>query len=293
MDQLLGSLAFVILYGGTYGAVLFIMSVGLVMTLGLMRVPNLAHGAFAAIGGYVAVVLMDKLGTNYYIAIIAATLMVAALGALAERTIYVHLHKMPELDQILLTVGLTFIVVGGLALVFGPDVMTLRLPPSLRISVDLLRRSFPMYRIFLLAVGIFLIGAFWLAFDRTNFGAKLRASVDNRSMAQATGINVDRIVMLAFAIGTGLAALGGALGAGLFPLEPLYPLKYLTIILIIVALSGFDSIKSSIVVALAYGVADTAARYFIPEYGNFIMYAVVVLAVALRPRGFFAPRLGR
>lgn len=288
MDQLIGSTIFVVLYGGTYGAVLFIISIGLVMTLGLMRVPNLAHGAFAAIGGYAAALLMNRVGFNYYFAVAGATVLVAALGALAERTIYVRLYKMPELDQILLTIGLTFVVIGGLALAFGPNVFAFRLPPSLSNSVDILGRSFPVYRIFLLAAGAVLIAIFWLVFDKTNFGARLRAAVDNRSMAQATGINTDRIVMVAFAAGTGLAAFGGAIGAGLFPLEPLYPIKYLTIILIIVAMSGFGNIKSSIAVAIVVGLVDTAARYALPETGGFAIYALVILAVSLRPAGLFA-----
>jgi len=288
MEQLLGSLVFIVLYGGTYGAVLFIISVGLVMTMGLMRVPNLAHGAFAAIGGYGAALLMNGLGLNYYAAVALATMAVAALGALAERTIYVRLYRIPELDQILLTVGISFVVIGGLALLFGPNVFAFRLPPSLSASVDILGRSFPVYRIFLLAVGVVIIAGFWLVFDRTNFGAKLRAAVDNRSMAQATGIDVERLVMLAFAAGTGLAALGGAIGAGLFPLEPLYPIKYLTIILIIVAISGFGNIKSSIAVAILVGIIETAARFWLPEVGGFTVYALVIGAVALRPAGLFA-----
>jgi branched-chain amino acid transport system permease protein len=288
MDQLIGSIIFVVLYGGTYGAVLFIISVGLVMTLGLMRVPNLAHGAFAAIGGYAAALLMNRVGFNYYFAVGGATVLVAVLGAVVERTIYVRLYKMPELDQILLTLGLTFVVIGALALVFGPNVFAFRLPPSLSNSVDILGRSFPVYRIFLLAAGAVLIAIFWLVFDKTNFGARLRAAVDNRSMAQATGINTDRIVMVAFAAGTGLAAFGGAIGAGLFPLEPLYPIKYLTIILIIVAMSGFGNIKSSIAVAIVVGLVDTAARYALPETGGFAIYALVILAVSLRPAGLFA-----
>lgn len=288
MDQFLASATFIILYGGTYGAVLFVISVGLVMTMGLMRVPNLAHGAFAALGGYLTLLLMNQLGVNYFLAVPAATLLVAALGALVERTIYVRLYGIPELDQILLTVGIAFIFVGGLALAFGPNVFTIMLPDSLSGSVDLLGRSFPVYRIFLLAVGAIIILAFWLIFDRTTLGAKLRAAVDNRGMAQATGINVDRIVMLTFAAGTGLAAFGGAVGAGLFPLEPLYPIKYLTIILIIVALSGFGNIKSSIAVAMVVGVADTAARFYLPELGGFAIYALVIAVVAMRPSGMFA-----
>jgi branched-chain amino acid transport system permease protein len=292
MEHFFGALTFVVLYGGTYGVVLFVLSIGLVMTMGLMRVPNIAHGAFAAIGGYMAVTMMVKWGINYFAAIVLATLCVSILGAIAERTIYVRLYRLPELDQILVTLGLCFIVIGSLALAFGPNVVSIPLPSSLTEQIGLFSRSFPLYRLFILAVGIVIIASFWLVFDRTSFGAQLRASVDNRSMAQATGIPVNRVVMLAFAIGTGLAALGGGIGATLFPLEPLYPLKYLPLIFIIMALTGFGNIKSSIAVAILVGITDTAGRYFLPELGGFVIYVLVIIVVALRPAGIFASRRG-
>lgn len=290
MDQLLGSLAFIILYGGTYGVVLFILAIGLVMTMGLMRVPNMAHGAFAAIGGYATVTLMANAGLGYFTAIAVATIGVAVLGAIMERAVYIHLYKLPELDQILVTLGMCFIVVGALALVFGPNVTSVPLPASLSRQVSVFGRDFPVYRLFILGAGIAIIAAFWIVFDRTDFGAMLRASVDNRSMAKATRIHVDRVVMIAFAIGTGLAAFGGSIGATLFPLEPLYAIKYLPIILIIVVLSGFGNIKSSIAVAIVVGLVDTTGRYLLPETGGFAVYILVVAVVALRPAGLFAGR---
>jgi len=292
MEQFLGSLAFIVLYGGTYGVVLFVLSIGLVMTMGLMRVPNIAHGAFAAIGGYMIVNVMARWGLDYFSAIVFATLCVALLGAVAERTVYIHLYRLPELDQILVTLGMCFVVVGTLALVFGPNIVSIPLPSSLSQQIGLFGRSFPVYRLFILAVGAIIIAVFWLVFDRTSFGAQLRASVDNRSMAQATGIPVDRVVMLAFSIGTGLAALGGGIGATLFPLEPLYPIKYLPLIFIIVALTGFGNIKSSIAVAIVVGITDTAGRYLFPELGGFVIYVLVIVVVALRPAGLFASRRG-
>src|SRR5262249_52138221 len=153
---------------------------------------------------------------------------------------------------------------------------------------DLVGRSFPIYRLFILAVGVTIVVIFWIALDRTNLGAKLRAAVDNRSMAQATGINVDHVVMLAFAAGTGRAAHGRAIGASLFPLEPLYPIKYLPVILFIVALSGFGNLKSSIMVSVVVGIVDTAGRYFFSELGGFTIYVLVILAVMARPAGLFA-----
>jgi branched-chain amino acid transport system permease protein len=274
----------------SYGLLLCIISIGLVVTMGLMRVVNLAHGAFAAIGGYLAMGLLVPLGMPFGLAIVVAVIAVAAFSIAVERLLYVHLYGASELDQVLLTVGINFLVVAGLTLAFGPNVLPTRLPPSLASSVDLGFRSFETYRLVVFAVGIVVIGGLWLAFERTNLGAQLRAAVDNRTMAQAIGIDVPRLFSIAFATGSALAALGGALGAPLLPLEPLYPFKYLILVLVIVALSGFGSIRATVFVAIFVGVIDTAARYFLPDTGGFAIYVLLIILMVLRPDGLLARR---
>jgi branched-chain amino acid transport system permease protein len=286
----LSTLAFILLYGVSYGLLLCIISIGLVVTMGLMRVVNLAHGAFAAIGGYLAMGLLVPLGVPFGLAIAVAVFAVAAFSIAVERLLYVHLYGASELDQVLLTVGINFLVVAGLTLAFGPNVLPTRLPPSLASSVDLGFRSFETYRLVVFAVGIVVIGGLWLGFERTNLGAQLRAAVDNRTMAQAIGINVPRLFSIAFAIGSALAALGGALGAPLLPLEPLYPFKYLILVLVIVALSGFGSIRATVFVAIFVGIVDTAARYFLPDTGGFAIYILLIVLMVLRPDGLLAAR---
>ena len=274
----------------SYGLLLCIISIGLVVTMGLMRVVNLAHGAFAAIGGYLAVGLLSPLGLPFGLAIVVAVIAVAAFSVAVERLLYVHLYGASELDQVLMTVGINFLVVAGLTLAFGPNVLPTRLPPSLASSIDLGFRSFETYRLVVFAVGIVVIGGLWLAFERTNLGAQLRAAVDNRTMTQAIGIDVPRLFSIAFATGSGLAALGGALGAPLLPLEPLYPFKYLILVLVIVALSGFGSIRATVFVAIFVGIIDTAARYFLPDTGGFAIYVLLIILMVLRPDGLLAPR---
>ena len=274
----------------SYGLLLCIISIGLVVTMGLMRVVNLAHGAFAAIGGYLAVGLLAPLGLPFGLAIVVAVVAVAAFSVAVERLLYVHLYGASELDQVLMTVGINFLVVAGLTLAFGPNVLPTRLPPSLASSVDLGFRSFETYRLVVFAVGIVVIGGLWLAFERTNLGAQLRAAVDNRTMTQAIGIDVPRLFSIAFATGSALAALGGALGAPLLPLEPLYPFKYLILVLVIVALSGFGSIRATVFVAIFVGIIDTAARYFLPDTGGFAIYVLLIILMVLRPDGLLAPR---
>jgi branched-chain amino acid transport system permease protein len=289
----MSTLAFVLLYGVSYGLLLCLIAVGLVVTMGLMRVVNLAHGAFAAIGGYLAMGLLTPLGVPFGLAIVLAVVAVAAFSAVIERLLYVHLYGASELDQVLLTVGINFIVVAGLTLAFGPNVLPTRLPPSLATSVDLGFRSFETYRLLVLGVGVIVIGALWLAFERTALGARLRAAVDNRSMTQAIGIDVPRLFSIAFALGSGLAALGGALGAPLLPLEPLYPFKYLVLVLVIVALSGFGNIRATLLVAVLVGIVDTASRYFLPESGSFTLYVLLIVLIVWRPDGLLARRVRR
>jgi len=289
----MSTLAFVLLYGVSYGLLLCIISVGLVVTMGLMRVVNLAHGAFAAIGGYLAMGLLTPLGVPFGLAIVLAVVAVAAFSVVIERLLYVHLYGASELHQVLLTVGINFIVVAGLTLAFGPNVLPIRLPPSLAASVDLGFRSFETYRLLVLGVGVVVIGALWLAFERTALGARLRAAVDNRSMTQAIGIDVPRLFSIAFALGSGLAALGGALGAPLLPLEPLYPFKYLVLVLVIVALSGFGNIRATLLVAVFVGIVDTASRYFLPDSGSFTLYVLLIILIVWRPDGLLARRVRR
>ena len=289
----MSTLAFVLLYGVSYGLLLCIISVGLVVTMGLMRVVNLAHGAFAAIGGYLAMGLLTPLGVPFGLAIVLAVVAVAAFSVVIERLLYVHLYGASELHQVLLTVGINFIVVAGLTLAFGPNVLPIRLPPSLAASVDLGFRSFETYRLLVLGVGVVVIGALWLVFERTALGARLRAAVDNRSMTQAIGIDVPRLFSIAFALGSGLAALGGALGAPLLPLEPLYPFKYLVLVLVIVALSGFGNIRATLLVAVFVGIVDTASRYFLPDSGSFTLYVLLIILIVWRPDGLLARRVRR
>jgi len=283
-------LAFIVLYGVSYGLVLCLIAVGLVVTMGLMRVVNLAHGAFAAIGGYIAVDLSMNWGIPFPLAVCVAVVLAAILGFFAERIFFVSLYKAPELDQVLLTVGLSFLVIAALSLCYGRNVYPLILPTYLQGSVNLGFRDFEIYRLVVVVVSTAVIAGLWLGFERTDLGAKLRAAVDNRSMTQATGINVPRLFSLTFALGSGLAALGGSLGAPMLPLEPYYPFKYLVIVLIIVALSGHGSLRGAIGVSIMIGVLETAVRLIWPEIGAFLIYFVLIVLIVWRREGLFARR---
>ncbi|MBL6426745.1 MAG: branched-chain amino acid ABC transporter permease [Maritimibacter sp.] len=290
MASAASSLTFILLYGVSYGLVLFIISIGLVITMGLMRVMNLAHGAFAAIGGYIAVGVMTNFGIPFPLAVVAAVAGVVALSVVLERLVFVNLYGAPELDQVLMTIGINFIVIGGLTIFFGPNVYPISLPDYLTGNVDLGIRNFEIYRLFVIAMGLIVVVGLWIMFEKTSFGAKLRAAVDNPSMTRVIGINVNRVFIIAFGIGSGLAALGGAIGAGMLPLEPYYPMKYLVLVLVVVALSGFGNMRASLAVAVLVGIVDTAGRFLVPSFGGFIIYIVLVVLMVLRPEGLFTKR---
>jgi branched-chain amino acid transport system permease protein len=290
MEQALSAALFVLLYGVSYGLVLFTIAIGLVITMGLMQIVNLAHGAFAAIGGYLAVSLMNAAGVPFLASVFAAVAIVVLLSFVLERLIYVRLYGASHLDQILMTLGVNFIVIGAITIFFGPNVYPVRLPEFLQGSVDLGLRKFEVYRIFLILLGLAVVIGLWALFERTHFGARLRAAVDNGSIARVVGIDVDRLFLLAFGIGSGLAALGGAAGAAMLPLEPYYPMKYLMLVLVVVALSGYGNIRASLGVAIIVGLIDTAGRLLVPAAGGFAIYVLLILLTVWRPEGLFAGR---
>lgn len=286
----MSTVAFILLYGLSYGLVLCLIALGLVITMGLMHVINLGHGAFAAIGGYLAISLMQQQGWSYALAVPAAVLAVAVFGVLAERVLYVRLYKRSHLDQVLVTIGFNFIVIAVITMLFGPNIVRLELPTYLRGNVDLGLREFELYRVVASGICIVIIGALWWVFERTSTGARLRAAVDNRGMAQAMGMNVPLLFSATFALGCGLAALGGILAAPMLPMEPMWPMKYLVLMLVIVSLAGHGQVTASVAVAIIVGVVETAGRYLFPQFGAFFIYLLLIGLMVWRPNGLLVRR---
>jgi branched-chain amino acid transport system permease protein len=276
LSDFAASLIFIVLYGLSFGMVLFAISIGLVITMGLMRVLNMAHGFFAALGAYVTVWLMFQQGAPLWLSVVVACVVVTLLSILIERTFFRRLYTAGQLDQVLLTIGLAFLGAAFLNLLFGPDPQPSTLPSSLAANVDLGIRTIQLYRLFIVVLGACLMLGLWWLFDKTDFGARVRAAVDNRRMAEAVGIDVDRLFAITFALGCCLAALGGAVGYAMLPPEPMYPFKYLVIILIVVALTGFGNIKSGAFIAASVGIVDTGARFLAPTYGSFVIYVFLI-----------------
>ena len=279
----------VLLDGISYGMILFLISVGLTVTMGLMRVVNLAHGAFAMIGGYVAGYLTQQ-GGNFYLAALGGAAAAAALGAIAEMTIYRPLYRKGELSQVLLTVGIVFVSTGAITAIFGAFPYPVVFPAYLTRPVDIGFREYPAYRLFLIAVGAAIAAVLWLVLDGSTYGARLRAAVDNPNMARAVGIDVNLLFTGTFIIGCGLAGLGGAIGAGILSLEPAYALKYIVLFLVVVIVGGEGSFGGSFVAAMALGIIDTLGKYFVPEAAAYLLYAAVFALLLWRPRGLLPPK---
>jgi branched-chain amino acid transport system permease protein len=274
-------------HGLAFAMVLYLISVGLSVTMGLMGFVNLAHGVFAMLGGYVLTGLMNRYGVPFALALVGAALATALGSVVVERLLYRRLYGGEELDQVLLTMGLIFMSVAGVTYLWGPLNQPVHLPSWLSGQVDLGIRSFPAYRSFLIVCGAALVTLLWLALERTRFGAMVRAAVDNLRMAQSVGINTSRLFMLTFALGSGLAGLGGGLGADFLPINPSYALQNLVYFVTVVAVGGLGSIRGPFVAALLIGIADTGFKYLVPELGAFFIYALTMALLLWRPRGLF------
>jgi len=280
----------ILLGGMAAGMVLFIVSVGLSVTMGLMGFVNLAHGGFAMLGGYAIVLSMTHWGLPFFAALAFGFVAVAAIAVVLERLLYARLYGASELDQVLFTIGLVFAMIATVTLSVGPETQTVVLPEWLRGQTDLGFIQYRTYSLALIAAGSALMVALWLGFERTRVGARIRAAVDNRRMAQSMGVNVGRLFTLTFALGSGLAAAGGGLGAEILGLDPQYPFRYLAYFLIVVAVGGMGKVAGVFVAAILIGVLDFVLKIYFPKGGTMFIYALTLVLLLWRPQGLFGRR---
>jgi branched-chain amino acid transport system permease protein len=280
----MAGLVTVLLDGLAYGMILFIISVGLTITMGLMRIVNVAHGGFAMAGGYLAA-MMIRAGVPFFLAAALASIAAGLLGGLTEMTIIRPLYRKGETSQILLTFGLTFVFIAALTFIFGTNSQAIPLPDYLTGLVGIGFRTYPKYRLFVIAVGLVLAAILWVTIDRSLYGARLRAAVDNPRMARAVGMNVSNLFTITFIIGCGLAGLGGVIGADMLLLEPAYALKYLVTFLVVVVVGGLGNFKGSFVASLSLGILDTAGKYYIPDISAYLFFGLVFVILLWKPHG--------
>jgi branched-chain amino acid transport system permease protein len=273
--------------GIAFAMVLYIVSVGLSITMGLLGVVNLAHGAFAMAGGYIVYTLVNQQGYNFFLSLAAGSVLVGLCSVGLERLLYSRVYKAGELDQVLLTIGLIFVSIAMAHFIYGSLPLSVALPAVLDTQVDFAGYTFPVYRLFLIVIGFMVFFALWFGIERTNVGANVRAAVENRSMAEAVGINTRRLFTVVFSLCSALAAMGGALGAGVITLTPSYPLNFLVYFLIVVAVGGLGSVKGPLFAALLLGLSDSACKILAPEFGAFFIYVAVFVLLFLRPNGLF------
>jgi branched-chain amino acid transport system permease protein len=298
MGEILANGTTTLVYGISYAMLLFIISVGLSITMGLMGFVNLAHGSFAMVGGYITVTLVSGELTifggwmeNFLVALIVAFVVVALLGVLMEKTLYRWIYRRPELDQVLFTIGIVFISVALIPFVWDNNprnIPTPKLPEFLRGNLDLGFTNFPAYRAFMIGAGAVIVAALFYGLERTRIGAQVRAAVDNRRMAESCGINTTMLFTVVFALGSGMAALGGGLGIQILGgIKPTFAFDFLVIFLIVVAVGGLGNIRGTFFAALLLGIVDYAGNRYLPEGGGFFIYGLTFIILLVRPQGLF------
>jgi branched-chain amino acid transport system permease protein len=273
--------------GVAYGMLMFVLAVGLAVTLGLMNFVNLAHGAFAMAGGYVTVLLMDRAGVPFLLTLPLAFLVPAVLGAVAERTLYRPMYKRSHLDHVLFSIGLVLMAVTAVDYVVGSQQQIIKLPSWLQGRFEIADVGIGKYRLFIIVVCLILTGLLQWVLARTRFGSRLRAAVDDPRVARGLGINVNTVFSVTFAVGSGLAGLGGALGAEVLGLDPSFPLKFMVYFLIVVSVGGTTTITGPLLAALLLGIADVFGKYYVPQLGAFVVYLLMVIILYFRPQGLF------
>jgi branched-chain amino acid transport system permease protein len=282
---------FGVLFDGiAYGMLLFLLSVGLSVTLGMMNFVNLAHCSFAMLGGYVTVTLMNMLGWPFFATLPAAFVAGAAASIALERVLFRRFYNASDLEQCLLTIGIVFVSIAAAAYIYGTDQQPVQIPAFLRGSIVFAGLNFAVYRLFLIATALIITIVLVGALEMTRFGAQVRAAVNNQRMARGLGIDVDTLFAITFALGSGLAGLGGALAIYLVGLDPSFAFTYLIYVLIVVSVGGLGSIGGSLAAAILLGVSDIAGKYYVPAAGSILIYLVMTVLIILRPAGIFGRR---
>ncbi|HEY9522871.1 MAG TPA: branched-chain amino acid ABC transporter permease [Thermopolyspora sp.] len=273
------------LNGLSFGALLFLVASGFTLIFGLLRIVNLAHGGFYLLGAYIGLVTVAATG-NFLVGIVAAALAVALLGLGIERTL-LRRARGQELPEVLLTIGITFVIADLCLAFFGGDPRSVETPKALSGTVMLGSLSYPRYRVFIIGVAVLIALALFLVQRHTRIGAIVRAGVDDREVAAAMGINIDRVFTGMFVFGAALAGLAGVVGAGLLTVLPGVDVEILLFALVVVIIGGLGSIKGAAVGSVLIGLVDAFSKAWFPEFSYFTIFAPMALVLVLKPAGLF------
>jgi branched-chain amino acid transport system permease protein len=272
--------------GLAYGVLLFLMSAGLSLIFGLMNVVNIAHGSFFMIGAFAALAIMKWTG-SFWAALALSWIPAVVIGIVMERVFIRRLYARGHLDQVLLTFGFTFVFVDLVRMIFGADIRELPVPEMLTGVVQAGGIVIPKYRIFLIAFGGVTALLLWLFLERSRVGAMVRAGVDDAFTARGIGINVDLLFGAVFALGVGLAAVGGTVAGPLLGLYPGMDIEILIPAFIVVVIGGMGSLRGAFVASLFVGLVDTFGKAYVPGLALFLVYLLMVVVLLTRPQGLF------
>jgi branched-subunit amino acid ABC-type transport system permease component len=274
------------LNGLAYGALLFLLAVGLTLIFGMLDVVNLAHGSFYMLGAYAGLVMISATG-SFWLALLAAPLAVGLVGMGIERVCLRPLYRRPPLDQVLLTFGFIYLFEDLIKAIFGGKIRSIPVPALFASSVTVGDFTYPSYRLFVIAFGLTVAVALWLLLERTRLGSIIRAGVYDVEMTAGLGINIHRVFTGVFAVGAALAGLSGVIAG---PIQSAFPAMGVGILipaLIVVVVGGLGSLKGSLAGSLIIGQAETFGKAWLPEVAMLIIYVVMALVVLLRPQGLF------
>ncbi|MFC0341786.1 MULTISPECIES: branched-chain amino acid ABC transporter permease [Paracoccus] len=276
-----------ILIGLINGSFYALLSLGLAVIFGLLRVINFAHGAQYMLGAFVALLALNWLGLNYWFALILAPLVVGAFGALLERTMLSRLYQLDHLYGLLFTFGLALTLEGTMRWYFGASGQPYAAPAALTGAVNLGFMVLPIYRGWVILASLIVCLAVWALIEKTRLGATLRAATENPTLVQSFGINVPMLLTLTYALGAGLAAIAGVLAAPIYQVSPLMGSNIIIVVFAVVVVGGMGSIMGAIVTGYLLGIAEGLTKVFYPEASNIVIFVIMAIVLILRPAGLF------
>ncbi|MFZ0528059.1 MAG: branched-chain amino acid ABC transporter permease [Xanthobacteraceae bacterium] len=277
----------------TFGGLLFLLSAGFSLIFGLMRIPNLTHGSMFMVGAYLGTSLLSgDLGfiSNFWVAAIIAAMEVAVLGALMERLLLRRLAGQP-LAQVLVTLGVSFMVADLCLMGWGGDPISVTTPPHLSGFVRVAGAAFPLYRMAVILIAAVFAIALWLMLERTRLGAMIRAGVDDPQMARVVGIRVSQLFTIVFGLGAGLAGFAGIISGPILSVYPGLDQDMLPLALVVVILGGTGSLLGSFVGSIVVGFIYNFGQALLPELAYFVLFLPMVLVLVLRPQGLFGGQI--
>ncbi len=277
---------FQLINGLVYGSLLFLIAAGLSLIFGLMNVVNVAHGSFFMLGAFFGLSIVELTG-SFWLALLLAPVPAIAIGLLMERVFLRSLYSRGHLDQVLLTFGFTYVFLDLVKILWGSDIRSLPVPESLEGAVEILGVIVPTYRLFIIGCGTALALVLWLVIDRSRVGAMVRAGVDDAPTAMGIGINVPMLFSAIFALGVGLAALGGVIAGPVLGLYPGMDVEILIPAFIVIVIGGMGSLRGAFVGSMLIGIADTFGKAYLPDTAMFFIYLVMVAMLLSRPEGLF------